>query len=173
MKQLMIGVSALLAIVVIAGLFISSRTTASADSDKAEIVSLNQRQLDAFNKKDLDAVMAFYVNDKDNPVFYEDTIPFQLQGASALRKYDQEFFESASQIHWPRIEAISVVVSGDLAAAHYTLPLTWTDRGGTHSVRSRFTQVLKKVNGKWLIWHEHLSVPYDPETGKAVFDAQP
>jgi ketosteroid isomerase-like protein len=169
--KLVIATSVAVAVVAMAWMVVGS-VSASADSDKAEIVALNQRQLDAFNKKDLDAVMAFYVDDKD-AVFYEDTIPFQIVGASALRKYDQEFFESASQIHWPSIEAISVVVSGDLAAAHYTLPLTWTDRSGTHSVRSRFTQVLKKVNGKWLIWHEHLSVPYDPATGKAVLEAKP
>jgi uncharacterized protein (TIGR02246 family) len=170
MKKLLIGVSTALAIVAMAGLVISSRGSASTDSDKAEIVALNEQQLDAFNKKDLDAVMSFYVDDKDT-VFYEDSIPFQLDGASALRKLDQEFFESATQIH-QSMEAISIVVSGDLAAAHYTLPLTYTDKSGAHNVRGRFTQVLKKVGGRWLIWHEHLSVPYDPQTSKAVFDAK-
>ena len=170
MKKLLIGVSTALAIAAMAELGISSRGSASTDSDKAEIVALNEQQLDAFNKKDLDAVMSFYVNDKD-AVFYEDSMPFQLNGTSALRKLDQEFFESASQVH-ASMEAISVVVSGDLAAAHYTLPLSYTDKNGAHKVRNRFTQVLKRVNGKWLIWHEHLSVPYDPETSKAVFDAE-
>jgi ketosteroid isomerase-like protein len=148
-----------------------TRARASADSDKAEIVALNQRQFDAFNKKDLDGVMAFYVDDKDT-VFYEDTVPFQLEGASRLREIDEEFFKSANDIHGG-FEAISVVVSGDLAAAHYTLSLSYTDTGGRHSERGRFTQVLKKVNGKWQIWHEHFSFPYDPTTGKAVLEARP
>jgi ketosteroid isomerase-like protein len=46
-------------------------------------------------KKDLDAVMAFYVDDKD-AVFYEDTVPFQLKSASRLREIDEEFFKTAS-----------------------------------------------------------------------------
>jgi len=66
-----------------------------------------------------------------------------------------------------------VVVDGNLAAAHYMLPITWTDKAGAHSELGRYTQVLKKVNGKWLIWHEHFSVPYDPATGKAVLEAKP
>jgi ketosteroid isomerase-like protein len=152
-------------------MLVGSRAFASADSVKAEIIALNEQQLAAFNKKDLDGVMAFYVDDKD-AVFYEDAIPFQLDGPNALRKLDQEFFGSASQVH-AGMEAISVVVSGDLGAAHYTLPLTFTDKDGTHSIRGRFTQVLKRVGGRWLIWHEHLSVPYDPATGKAVLDAKP
>jgi hypothetical protein len=60
-------------------LVIGSHALASADSDKAEIVSLNRRQFDAFNKKDLDAAMGFYLDDK-HAVFYEDTIPFELEG---------------------------------------------------------------------------------------------
>jgi len=148
-----------------------SRVRASTDSDKAEIVALNQQQFDAFNKKDLDTVMSFYVDDKD-AVFYEDSIPFQLNGVSALRKSDQEFFESADQIHGG-FEDISVVVGGDLAAAHYTLTLSYKDKTGSHSESGRFTQVLKKVNGRWLIWHEHFSLPYDPTTGKAVLQAKP
>jgi quercetin dioxygenase-like cupin family protein len=52
--------------------------------------------------------------------------------------------------------------------------MTWTDKSGanSHRLRYRYTQILKRADGKWLIWHEHLSVPYDPETGKAVLDAK-
>jgi ketosteroid isomerase-like protein len=71
-----------------------------------------------------------------------------------------------------RVEALSVVVSGDLAPTHSTVPFNWTDKSGAHRERARYTQVLRKVGGKWLIWHEHFTVPYDPATGKAVFEAK-
>ena len=143
----------------------------AADDDKAEIVALNHRLADAFNKNDLAGAMACYVNNED-AVFFGDTIPFQMVGTSALRKSNQEFLKNASKIHVEEKD-IAVVVGGDLAAVHYILPITWTDKGGTHSENGRYTQVLKKVDGKWLIWHEHFSVPYDPATGKAVLDAKP
>jgi ketosteroid isomerase-like protein len=91
-----------------------------------------------------------------------------------MRKLNQDFFQNPNLGRYhARAEAISVVVSGDLAAAHYIVPITWTDNHGTHFQRSRCTDVLKKIDGKWLIWHEHFSVPYDPTTGKAVLDASP
>jgi len=149
---------------------IASWAFASIESDRDEIVALNRNQLAAFDKKDLDKVMSYYVDDKD-VVFYEETTPFQLNGVGALRELDQAFFDGATDIH-STMEEIAVTSSGDLAVAHYTLSLEYKDKDGAHNERGRFTQVLKKVNGRWLIWHEHLSVPYDPATGKAVLQAK-
>ena len=39
------------------------------------------------------------------------------------------------------------------------------DRFGEHSYR--------KINGKWLLTHEHSSVPFDAETGKASLAIKP
>jgi len=169
--KLVIATSVALAIVAMSWMVAGSYARASADSDKAEIAALNQRLAEAFNKRDINAMIACYVDDKD-AIFYDDSIPFQHEGSSALRKYTQDLFETSSQIHM-EVEAISVVVSGDLAATHSTVPFSWTDKSGAHRERGRYTQVLKKVSGKWLIWHEHFSVPYDPTTGKAVLEARP
>jgi ketosteroid isomerase-like protein len=72
-----------------------------------------------------------------------------------------------------KMEGLSIEVSGNLAAAHGIIINSWTDKSGTHHQRSRYTQILKKVNGKWLIWREHFSVPFDPATGMAVRNAEP
>ena len=49
-----------------------------------------------------------------------------------------------------------------------------TDKDGkAFTLVFRFTDVLRKMNGKWLIVHEHLSFPVDPETGKADFFSKP
>ena len=37
----------------------------------------------------------------------------------------------------------------------------------------RVTDVYKKMNGKWLVVHEHVSWPVDLETGKADFSSKP
>jgi len=37
----------------------------------------------------------------------------------------------------------------------------------------RATSGLRKMNGKWLIVHDHVSVPIDFETGKAVLELKP
>jgi ketosteroid isomerase-like protein len=166
-----LAIGLVLALVTILGVFVGSRVLAQSDNDKAEIVALNQRLLDGFSKRDIDAVMACYMDDKE-AVFYEDTIPFQATGTANLRKANQYAFESVSQFHAGTDGDISVMVSGDLAVAHYTIVNNWTDKNGTHNQRSRYTQVLRKIGGKWLICHEHFSVPYDPATGKAVLEAR-
>ena len=37
----------------------------------------------------------------------------------------------------------------------------------------RWTACYRKTNGKWLIVHEHVSVPADVRNGKAMLDLKP
>lgn len=37
----------------------------------------------------------------------------------------------------------------------------------------RWTACYRKTNGKWLIGHEHVSVPADMGSGKAILDLEP
>jgi len=145
-------------------------TYAQAPSDKAEVITLNQRLMDAFNKKDVTAVIALYSDDPD-AIFFEKTIPFQFNKAE-LTKAIAMFFQSASDYHIG-MESVDMLVRGDLAVVHSIIRQTWTDKSGTHALTSRYTRVDRKEGGKWLIWHEHASVPYDPATGKAVLNARP
>jgi uncharacterized protein (TIGR02246 family) len=147
-----------------------SYSRASSDTDRAEIMALNQRLITAYNKKDISAAMACY-SDDSNAIFFEDTIPLQLDKAG-LRKGNEIFYQSVSAFH-VRMESVEVLISGNLAVVRYIAPATWTDKnGGTHSQTSRYTQVDRKEGGEWLIWHEHLSVPFDPATGKAALNAK-
>jgi PhnB protein len=34
-------------------------------------------------------------------------------------------------------------------------------------------RLFRKTNGTWMIVHEHFSAPFDPESGKALFDLEP
>ena len=60
----------------------SSTVRASANADKDNIVALNQRLVDSFNKQDLAGIMSCYMKGEDL-VFFEDTTPLQL-GAQEL-----------------------------------------------------------------------------------------
>jgi uncharacterized protein (TIGR02246 family) len=146
-----------------------THAVASSEGDKAEVMALNQRLLDAYNSKDVSAIMASY-SDDPNAIFFEDTIPLKLDKA-ALTKANESFYKSVSDYH-VRMESVDVLVSGDLAVVRYIAPVTWTDKSGTHSQTSRYTGVDRKEGGKWLVWHDHFSVPFDPATGKAVLDAR-
>ena len=62
----------------------------------------------------------------------------------------------------------------DVAVAHYLYRVSGTLKDGTEvNMWVRCTLGLQKLDGKWRIVHEHDSVPFDPQTGRAVLDAQP
>jgi ketosteroid isomerase-like protein len=67
-----------------------------------------------------------------------------------------------------------IVAGGDVAFIHALERLSGTLKNGQKSeVWVRATSGLQKIDGKWLIVHDHVSVPTDFETGKAVLDLKP
>ena len=66
-----------------------------------------------------------------------------------------------------------VETSGDLGVAHGVVHITFVGDNGKLTETARLTEAYRKVAGKWLIFHEHLSIPIDPATRKGVFDAKP
>ena len=45
--------------------------------------------------------------------------------------------------------------------------------GQKSGVWVRFTSLYRKVNGKWLNFHDHVSIPVDIQYGKALLDLKP
>jgi ketosteroid isomerase-like protein len=125
-----------------------SYAQAPIDSDKAEVMALNQRLIAGFNKKDVGAVMVCY-SDDPNAIFFDETIPFQFNKVE-LAKGIAMFFQSVTDYHID-MESVDVLASGDLAVVYSTVRKTWTDKSGKHSQTSRYTQVDRKEGGKWLI----------------------
>jgi uncharacterized protein (TIGR02246 family) len=150
-----------------------SAPQARADSkDEKEIKALENRLAAALKSKDADAVMSNYVADASLVVF--DVVPpRQYVGAKSYRKNWQDFFNSfpGPMTTW-EVTDLSIMTDGNLGASHSIQHLTWNDKDGKQmDVTIRVTDVYRKIGDKWLIAHEHLSVPVDPETGKADFSS--
>lgn len=45
--------------------------------------------------------------------------------------------------------------------------------GVEHEFWGRGTIGFEKIDGRWLVTHEHASAPFDPMTGKACMDLKP
>jgi uncharacterized protein (TIGR02246 family) len=147
-----------------------SNAQPASDGDKAQIAAMNKQIEAAFNRRDPGAVMAFYSDDPD-AIFFEDTDPLQMNKAALT--VANGFLKSFPDFH-AHMESIEIITSGDLAVMRCIIKGKWTDaKGVKHSQTSRYTQIDRKEGGKWLIWHEHFSVPFDPATGKAVLNAKP
>jgi len=140
-------------------------------NDDAEIRAAVKRFDAAFNSRRTDDFLALYTDDAD-AIYFEEVLPLQIRGRDAFRKYVDSAFTETSLLH-QETTVEKVIADGNIAAAVCIVQASWTDTTGKHSQFGRFTMVFKKVNSKWLIWHEHYSLPYDEATGKAVFDARP
>jgi ketosteroid isomerase-like protein len=164
-KLLLLGVAIAIAV---------TGTGARADTqsnDGAAIRTLYQQFAADFRHKDTDAIMSLYVH--DNTLFVFDvTTPRQHVGWGDYRADWKETFASMKGTPAFAIGALSVTVSGDVAYTSSIQTVTG-NMGKLHALAVRVTDVLRKVNGKWLIVQEHVSVPIDFNTLKPDFMSRP
>ena len=150
----------------------SVRLQASAD-DKAAITAVEQRIIEGFKAKDLDKIMSCYV--PDETLFVFDIVPpREYVGAKAYRKDWQDLFAQFPGPAEVDMSDLKVVAQGSLGYAHLIVHNVLTDKDGKKFEGNvRTTDVFQKSGGKWLIVHEHNSVPVDLMTGKADIMAKP
>jgi uncharacterized protein (TIGR02246 family) len=134
-----------------------------------------QQQLDSWaaacRAKDVARIISHYAEDV---VAYDAVGPLQFQGRAAYQAHWQACMEMCSgpgvfEIHQP-----SFLLSGELAVVHYLCHCGGTDeQGEMHSSWLRVSQCFRLQGGRWLIAHEHFSMPGDMQSGKILFDLQP
>lgn len=141
--------------------------------DQADIKALEQRYVSAVNAKDIKAIMACYVPDESLVVF--DVVPpRQYVGAKAYQKDWEELFAAYPGPADMEMSELSVMTEGSLGYGHNIQKSTLTDKEGKKMpLLLRVSNGYRKVNGKWLISHEHVSVPVDLATGKADLTSKP
>jgi ketosteroid isomerase-like protein len=166
-------VATLVACLIGTSLFASPANAWSSARDEAKIRTQLDQFVAAMNAKDVDAIMKFYVADESLVVF--DLIPpRQYVGAAAYRKDYEGFLSSFNGPIKLEINDLSVTVDGKLAYTRRIDHLTGTDaKGKKVEIVARVTDVFRKIEGNWLIVHEHVSVPVDMATGKPDFASKP
>jgi len=150
---------------------------ASASTDLADdtaIKSLEQGFVAAFRAKDVPKIMSYCA--PGNKLFVFDlTIPRQHVGHDAFAKDWQGLFKMTDGPLSVDLSDLEVTTNGGtLAFSHSIVHVSGkrTD-GRTIDHNARVTHVYEKMNGKWLIVHEHVSVPIDMSTGKPDFQSKP
>lgn len=141
--------------------------------DKADIAALEKRVSAGIEAKDADAIMANYVPG-DSLVVFDIIPPRQYVGWDAYKKDWAGVVGGCADS--PKFEISDLDISADrkLAYSHSIQHLTCTDaKGNKLDMTMRATDVYRKVNGKWLIVHEHYSAPIDLATGKADLTSKP
>ncbi len=135
-----------------------------------EIRSVIDARNAAITRKDKDAVVASYTPD---PVRFDLAPP--LVSDPTDTEGLQAWFDTWDGEIGYEIRDVIIESKGDLACTHSLNHMTGTKKDGEQvNVWFRETLTLKKPEGRWLISHEHESVPfYMDGSDKAALDLKP
>jgi ketosteroid isomerase-like protein len=136
----------------------------AAGNAKQEITVLEHKCIAATSTDQAASLGCF---DEADIVLYDFIPPLQYSGDKAVRGDLDNFFNNAKDVKGNFVELV-VVTDGKLGIAHSIQHFTWTRKDGKPMEATlRVTDALHKSGGKWKIFHTHVSVPVDPQTGKA------
>jgi ketosteroid isomerase-like protein len=136
--------------------------------NEAAIRSLEDKFTAAFNAGDIDAMMMNYIPDNSLVVF--DVVPRkEYYGADAYRRNWMDFFSHFKGKPTITITDLGITADENIGFGHSIQHVSGTGVNGQPVNRTvRVTDGYRKINGNWLIVLEHISVPVDLKTGKAM-----
>jgi ketosteroid isomerase-like protein len=125
----------------------------------------------AIRSKDIDRLMLLYASDI---VYFDLVPPLQYSGSAAARRNFLRWFDGWQGPIGQDISQLSILESGDVAAASMLIRAGGTLKDGREvGYWVRATVLCQRSNDRWLIKHEHISLPVDFKTGTAVMDLVP
>ena len=145
--------------------------TNHVDTARADVLAVLDGRLEAMRAKDIDRAMSFY---SPGIVYFDIIPPHQFAGADAVRRNFQRWFAEYQGGIELETHDLSIAVSGDVAFAHMLHPDSGTRGSGRDiTVVVRSTVCLRRIDGQWLITHEHISFPINPENWSAIVGTTP
>ena len=126
-------------------------------SNDSEVRALLDSRADACRAKDIDRLMVLYSPDI---VYYDVVPPLQFAGAADVRRNFMRWFDQYDGPIGLETHDLAVAVSGDGAFAHMLhLDSGKRKNGPEGAVWVRSTVCCQRSHGRWLITHEHISMP--------------
>jgi uncharacterized protein (TIGR02246 family) len=144
-----------------------------ASNEESEIKDLLARWQRAATEKDLDGVMACYAPG-DLLVAFDIVPPLACVGKDAYRKNYADFFAGYDgPLEW-KVRDARIIAGSDVAFYTALESVTGTLKGGQKTESwMRVTSGFRRIKGKWLIVHDHVSVPTDYATGNSMLNLKP
>lgn len=139
--------------------------------DEAQIRALIEDRVKAVRARDINGLMS---NHAPDILSFDVVNPLQYSGSDTVRERAQEWFALYQGPIGYEIRDLSITTGNEVAFCHYLYRVSGTRRdGGKVDMWVRATVCYRKIDGTWMITHEHDSVPFDPESGRASLDLKP
>jgi ketosteroid isomerase-like protein len=140
-------------------------------STEAEVRAMIDSRSEAIRAKDLDLLMSFYSADV---VYFDVVPPLRYAGSAALRARFTDWFAGYQGPIGQDVRDLSIASSGDVAVAHMLIRSGGTLINGAEvGLWVRATSTCQRSQGRWLVTHEHVSLPVDIATRSAAIDLVP
>jgi ketosteroid isomerase-like protein len=140
----------------------------------AEEALIRQRVEDwtkAMCARDIERVLSLYAAEI---VSFDLDPPLRYAGAGNKRRAWQEFFAAHPGPIAYEVRELDATTHGDLAFVHSLNHVSgMLVSGHTSDMWLRWTACFRRIDGVWLVVHDHVSVPADLEHGQAVLNLTP
>ncbi len=139
--------------------------------DEAGIRQQIDKLIEAIRAMDLEGVKPIYAPDM---VSFDVQPPLQHVGAEAKWTNWADAFTAFQRPLGYEIRNLTITLDGNVAFAHSLNRLSGTLKNGNRTgFWVRATYCFRKIDGNWLIAHDHASVPLDLESGRALLNLEP
>jgi ketosteroid isomerase-like protein len=142
--------------------------------DEAIIRGRIEDLVKALNAKDIDGVISLFA---PNLVSFDIAPHFgalRYFGAQNKRRAWEEAFATLTGPFTYEVHELNITTQGELAFVHSLNHLNATL--SSHQITDlwlRWTACFRRIEGEWLVVHDHVSVPADLEHGRAVLNLRP
>jgi uncharacterized protein (TIGR02246 family) len=145
---------------------------ADQPNDEARVREVIADWAAAVRAKDVDRAITYYAADV---VSFDLAPPLQYAGREALRKNLAEWFPTFQGPIGYDVHNLSITAGGDVAFCRSLNRISGTRTNGEKTdVWVRATIGCRRVGGRWLITHEHASVPFQMDgSDRAAIDLRP
>jgi uncharacterized protein (TIGR02246 family) len=129
----------------------------NATTDEAAIRDLVENWARAVRSKNLDAILA---NHSPGMLMFDVPPPIQSKGIEAYRKTWDLFFSWSQDSAVFDISEMNVTAGNDVAFVTALMRCAGTEANGNKTeLEFRLTIGLRKIDGHWIVMHEHHSIP--------------
>lgn len=140
-------------------------------TDEARIRQLIDGFVEGIRTRDLHGVMSVYSPDI---VWFDFMAPLRHAGKGAYSKLWEKCLASYEGPIEIEIRDLNITVGNDVGFSHSLNRFTGAMKNGQkYNFWFRWTACFRRIDGRWMVAHEHISMPFDMETNKALWDLEP
>ena len=137
-------------------------------SDEPAILAVIDAIAKAVRSNDLEGLVAHFAPEV---VVFDMLAPLEHKGVDAVRQSWSmvlEPFEGAVEYD---VDHLGILAGGDIAWSRGLSVFKGTTKAGQKVVhRLRMTLGFRKTEGRWKVIHQHVSAPFDMQSGRAQLD---